>query len=361
MYYLLQTLPGLGDLAWREAEFLLPPGKDGRGPSTGGVRLVPGRNDIVLLRYDGDPRELLRLRVSEDVFALAARAFNVATDQRGLRQVYAALRNSQQVGDALAAWRRARAMKRPPATYRVVVRAVGGHSFLRRDLGKAVADAVADGWPGRWQRVDEDADVEVWATLIERDLLCGLRLSDVSMRRRAKRAHLPASLRPALAAAMVMLSEPAPADIFLDPMAGAGTLLVERAAAGPFAQIYGGDNNRAAVTAMETNTSDLRGAVECRRWDARALPLDEQSVNKVAVNLPFGKQVAENEDLPRLYRAVLGEIRRVIQPGGRVVILAGDMRLLDSARKAAAPTLRPLERHRVAVLGQPATIAVYGA
>lgn len=358
MFYLLHTLPGLGPLAWAEAEARLPVAAGKPGPSTGGIRFVPGRNDLVLLRYDGDPRALLRLRVSEDAFALIARAFRIDASARGLRQIYAAVRNSQFVGDSINAWKRATNAHRSPELFRVIAREVGEHQFMRREIGKAVADAIGDGWPGRWRLVDEDGDVEIWATLAQQELFCGLRLSGPEMRQRGKLRHLPASLRPPLAAAMVMLTQPSPNDVFLDPMAGAGTLLSERAAAGPFREMYGGDVSAEAVAAMRTNTCSLKGKINCERWDARSLPIDDESVDKVAVNLPFGKQVAANMDLPALYRGVLAEIQRVLRPGGRLVVLVGDARLLETARYAAARQLRSGPRHRVEVLGQPAAICV---
>jgi 23S rRNA G2445 N2-methylase RlmL len=236
---------------------------------------------------------------------------------------------------------------------------VGKHRYMRRDVGRAVADAVRDGWPGRWQLVEDDADIEIWATLIEDELTCAVRLSDAEMRQRGKIKHLPASLRPALAAAMVQLTYPAASDVFLDPMAGAGTLLVERAAAGPFAEIHGGDINGDALAAMQTNLRGTRGQISLTRWDARKLPLEDGEVDKVAVNLPFGKQIADESLIPGLYREVLAEIARVMRPGGRLVVLAASTGTLETARYGAARVLRPLERHRVIVLGHPATIHEY--
>jgi 23S rRNA G2445 N2-methylase RlmL len=290
---------------------------------------------------------------------VAARAFRVAADERGPRQIYAAVRSSESVGPALNAWRRVSGARKGGGAFRVIARTVGRQQYLRRDVGRAVADAVRDGWPGPWRLVDEGEDLEVWATLVDQELLCALRLSDASMRQRGKLRHLPASLRPALAAAMVALTHPAPDDVFLDPMAGAGTLLVERAAAGPFAALHGGDISDEAVSAMRANLRGVGGRVVTSRWDARQLPLEDRSVDKVAVNLPFGKQIGDQAGLPELYRDVLAEIARVLRPGGRLVILAGDAGLLEQARSSAARSLRPGPRHRVVVLGQPAVICEY--
>jgi tRNA (guanine6-N2)-methyltransferase len=355
MLYIIHTLPGLGPLAWREAESSLPIIEE-RAPTTIGTRFVPGRNDMVLVNHSGGPNPLLKLRIAEDVFAIAARGFKVAPDDRGPRQVYAAVRNSAFVGDAVAAWRKANGARQQSLSYRVIARAVGKHKFLRRDLGKAVSDAISEGWPGRWTRVEDDADVEVWATLLGDELLCAIRLSGKEMRQGGKLRHLPASLRPALAAAMVLLSEPKPNDVFLDPMAGAGTILYERAMAGKFAELHGGDSSPEAVSAMRTNMRGVGGEIVLSRWDARSLPLEDESVDKVVVNMPFGKQIAEEVDLPALYRAVLPEVERVLKRNGRFVALVGDSHLLDTARNASTRQLRALDRHRVQLLGQAATI-----
>ncbi|MGB9737344.1 MAG: methyltransferase domain-containing protein [Chloroflexus sp.] len=354
MLYLLQTLPGLAALTWREVEQKIHT-DERTAPRQVGVRNVPSRNDLILLDYQGSPRRLLELRTIEDVFVVATRGFKIAPDERGLRQIHAATRNEEVVKPALTLWQRLHGGKRN-GSFRVVARMVGKHRFQRYELGRAVSDAIRDGWPGRWQPVNEEADLEVWATLIEQELIVAIRLSDASLRIRGKIAHLPASLRPALAATMVMLTQPAADDIFLDPMAGVGTILLERAAAGPFTALYGGDISPAAVTAMQANLRGIRGQIAIRRWDATKLPLPDASVTKVAVNLPFGTQIGEGEDLEELYRDVLRQIARVLKPGGRLVTLVADQQLLDRAKTQAAPVLRATARHRVLVLGHRATI-----
>ncbi|NJM05890.1 RNA methyltransferase [Candidatus Gracilibacteria bacterium] len=359
MLYILHTLPGLAGLAWREAETLLPVPEDAPGAHTIGTRFVPGRNDMLLVDYKGTAKALTRLRISEDAFAMAARAFKIAPDARGLRQIHAAVRSSSTYGNAIAAWSRTAGRGNRPQTFRVVAREVGKHKFMRREIGKAVADAIGDGWNLRWRQVDDNADVEIWATLLQDELICAVRLSGAEMRQRGKLKHLPASLRPALAAAMVMLSRPEPSDVFLDPMAGAGTLLVERAAAGPFRAIYGGDINKEAVNAMRENAYGIKGDVTMQQWDVRKLPLDDASVTKVVVNLPFGRQIADETVIPGLYQAALGEIQRVLRPGGRLITLSADGRLVDEARRLTARNLRPQQRHKLVVLGQAATIGEY--
>src|SRR5438094_843688 len=70
---------------------------------------------------------------------------------------------------------------------------------------------------------------EFWLSIDGATAVCGLRLSDKTMRHRTyKGEHLPASLRPTVAAAMVRLAEVRPGQAVLDPTCGAGTLLAEQ-------------------------------------------------------------------------------------------------------------------------------------
>src|SRR5262249_56511616 len=73
------------------------------------------------------------------------------------------------------------------------------------------------------------ASVEIWLTIQGATAVCGVRLSDRTMRHRTwKVEHLPASLRPTVAAAMVRLAGTGPGQVVVDPMYGAGTLLGEQ-------------------------------------------------------------------------------------------------------------------------------------
>ncbi len=357
MLYLLQTIPGLAEMAWAEAETALTKGD--RRPHLVDTKAVPGRDDLLLIDYDGSPRPLLNLRMSEDAFVIAARGFRIVPDERGLRQIHAAVRTSELTALALGIWRQIAGRHTGTIPFRVIARTVGKHRFMRRELGRAVADAIRDSWPGQWRYVEDGGEIEIWATLIEDDLTVGIRLSDASMRQRGKLKHLPASLRPALAAAMVHLSDPDPDDIFVDPMAGAGTILAERAAAGPYAEIHGGDISGEAVAAMQANLRTVKGRFHTSRWDARRLPFEDGEVDKVVVNLPFGKQISDEVVIHDLYREFLAEVARVMRPDGRLVMLAGSINAVERARIAAARSLRPGPRHRVIVLGHPAMLLEY--
>jgi 23S rRNA G2445 N2-methylase RlmL len=210
----------------------------------------------------------------------------------------------------------------------------------------------------QWRLVEDHAEVEVWLTLLQGEGLYGLRLSDRSMRHRTyKIRHLPASLRPTVAYVLAFLSDPQPQEVFLDPMCGAGTVLIERALAGRYGLLLGGDSDPAAVQASLENIGPRYKPIQVRRWDATSLPLEDHSVDKVACNLPFGEQIGTHEGNVALYPRALREMERVVRPGGRLVLLTGEHQLMKAAL-AQSQGLHLREAVDLWVLGMPARIYV---
>jgi 23S rRNA G2445 N2-methylase RlmL len=234
----------------------------------------------------------------------------------------------------------------------VVTRLEGQHQYRRKDVEQAVLRGLERRFGDAWKHVEEEADLEVWVNLLGTRLLCGLRLSDRTMRHREYQSvHLPASLRPSVAAAMVLLTEPNENDTFLDPMCGSGTLLAERILSGAYRRVLGGDVDGRAVGAARQNLKGLGARWQVSRWDARKLPLASASVDAVATNPPFGKQIGSPQELGQLYPAFIVEMARVLKPGGRAVILTSQYELLKEAVRHQ-PDLRIVRGYSVAVLGE---------
>lgn len=351
--YLVQTQPGVGTLAWGEISTTL------RKATVLAQRHVPQKDDVILLQTASPAKDLLELRTIEDVFIVAVRAFNIAPSANGLKQIHATVKQSPMVASALHTFTATGGRLPKVTSFRVISRATGRQEYTRKAIGDAVADAMRDGWPGRWRLVEEEADVEVWTTLFSTELIVAVRISDQTMRHRGpdggRLINRPAALRPVIAAAMIRLTEPQPTDVFLDPMAGTGTLIAERAAAGPFDRLIAGDKSREAVKALTKNLQAIGGDLAIRRLDAEDLPFAEGEISKIAVNLPFGKQVNHPDELTLLYTGAFREWVRVVQPGGLIVALASEIdRVRDVLRQF--PELRVRGSYPIAVLGQTATM-----
>lgn len=346
MDYAATVLPGLEAVALAEIARRLP-GARGRRAERGRIELST----------DAEPSELLALRTVEDVFAAALRSSKITRSRRSLRMISEAVARSRTFRDATSAALSLRPRRR--LTFRVVARKRGRHNWLRRDLVDAVARGVLARPGEKWRHDQESGSIELWVEVDENRLYLDVRLSDATMRHRDyKRAHVPASLRPTLAAAMVDLGSPRPGEVVLDPACGAGTLLLERATCGvPHGALLGGDIDPVALAAAEENFGPRHKPRLLAVWDARRLPVADGVVDLVLCNLPFGRKVGGEEVFATLYPPVLSECARVLAPGGRAVFLVPRRGEATGALRRE-PRLARVGRLDVEVLGRKASVVV---
>ena len=352
--YYAHTMPGLQEVAWLEVRARLP------DPSFEAFQEFPGKNGIVLFRHADEAGSLLDLRTTEDIFYLVQRMPKVEWGRAGLSQIFQAIERNRFIEKGLATHSQATgARSRGTRTFRVISRLSGRHHPFRRiDFERAVQKALRNRLGRGWRPVDDGGDVEFWANLIGLDFILGLRLSDANMRHRGyKQAHIAASLRPSVAASMVWLTEPQPGDVFLDPMCGAGTLLVERAMAGRHALLLGGDIRPSALQSAAENIGPRHKPRQLLRWDAGSLPLPSASIDRVAANPPFGKQLGNHHQNIALYSGLFRELSRVLKPSGRAVLVSSETQLVkDSVRHSQR--LRIVRVYPATILGQRATVYV---
>ena len=321
---------------------------------------------IVVFRVKEIDRDVLHLRTIEDVFLLAW-----GTDELSYRaQDLESLRRWTDKANWTQLMQIHHSIRPKPKakpTYRFIVQMIGEHGYRRMDAIKALKSGMAGKLPASWKPTEEGASVEVWLTINGATAVCGLRLSDWSMRHRTyKLEHLPASLRPSLAAAMVRLADIKPGNTVLDPMCGAGTLLAEGMefvrgrkrgdALGWNVTFWGGDIETRHVKFAETNVRRL-GNVRLETWDARELPQEDATIDRIICNPPFGKQMSTPEEIRPLYKKAIAEMDRVLKPGGKAVLLVSDANAL---RDAIDPVgWKKLRTVPVRILGQKSVIGVY--
>ncbi|MDQ5854592.1 MAG: RNA methyltransferase [Chloroflexota bacterium] len=351
--YLAHTQPGFEAIAADEIARQL------EGAAVRGTRVVADKNGMVLFDYRGDVRDLLSLRTIEDLFVLVATLPDLPPTREGPRLLETTAARAPTFEAALQMARQLQPGRggRGKLHFRVVARQIGQTAYRRVDAQRAVERGIMARSDRQW-RLDDEGALEFWLTLLPGEALLALRLSDERMRHRDyKLEHLPASLRPSAAAALVWLAQPRPDDVFLDPMCGAGTILIERAQAGRYQLLLGGDVREEAVAVTLRNIGPRYKPIEVRRWDARSLPLDAASVSAAAVNLPFGKQIGTLGENRTLYPQFLREMARVLRPGARLVALTGDRRTFAEALRRAT-ALAQGATYPVRILGQPASVYV---
>lgn len=327
-----------------------------------GGEVKKAEKGVVVFRVPEIGPDLLRLRTVDDVFILAWGTDSLTYRAEDLNAIRRWTAKEPDWPHLLSLHHAIRPKPKGKPTYRLVTQMGGTHGYRRIDAGKAMAQGLGGVFPPSWKPADENAAVEIWLTIRGRTAVCGLRLSDKTMRHRAyKVEHQPASLRPTIAAAMVRLAGAAPGDVVLDPMCGAGTILAEQIELSKLRkagriETWGGDKDMNMLRAAASNLYRV-GPAMVAHWDATRLPLGHESVDRVICNPPFGKQLATPEEIGPLYRAAIMEAQRVLKPGGRVVLLASDRDALSEAVRPHHWT--PSRQLRVEVLGQPAVIGVW--
>ncbi len=340
------VIPGLEEIAAAEIE-----------KSLGGEIKRTGHG-IVVFRLDEIDDRIFRLRTTEDVFLLGWGTDKLTYRAADLDKIRRWTAHDADWQRLLQIHHAIRPKPKGKPSYHLVTQMNGVHGYRRIDAGDSLAQGLAGKLPASWREADENASVEIWLTIDGARAVCGLRLSDRTMRHRTyKLEHLPASLRPTLAAAMVRVGEVRPGQTVLDPMCGAGTILAEQlAAVDGKVQAWGGDIEMSPLRAAGANLRRW-DRVKLVRWNATRLPLATGSVDRILSNPPFGKQMSRPEEIGPLYRRMVPEYDRVLRPGGLAVLLVSETEPLEEAGRAIG--WKRLRRIRVRVLGQPAAVTVW--
>jgi 23S rRNA G2445 N2-methylase RlmL len=328
-----------------------------------GAEIKRAARGVVVFRPPAITGELLRLRTTEDVFVLAwgSDSLSYRAADLDLIRKWTAQRSDWthllQIHHAI----RPKPKGRP--TYHLVAQMTGEHGYRRIDALNAMAKGLAGKLPASWRAADENAAIEIWLTIHGDMAVCGIRLSDRTMRhRKYKLEHVPASLRPTVAAAMVRAADCRPGHTVVDPMCGAGTILAECLAAfagsrREQAAVLGGDIDVAALRAARSNLRQFVGEPRLCRWNAASLSLPSESVDRILSNPPFGRQLGRPEETAGLYRDLVTECHRVLRPEGRAAILVSDVRALKAASQAVR--WKQEGQWRLRLLGQPAFLTVW--
>lgn len=191
--------------------------------------------------------------------------------------------------------------RRRAATFDIAARVRALRPDLVNDPTAALWEAVVSEGP------DSVVRVELWPRA----------LSDERFSYR--RATLPASSHPTVAAALARMGGVDAADVVWDPFVGAGTELVERALLGPYRALYGSDVDPRALDVARQN---LRAANVARFHlavgDARTTGPPERP-SLIITNPPFGKRMLRPDAIRPLLGAVLENAAARLGPGGRIV------------------------------------------
>jgi tRNA (guanine6-N2)-methyltransferase len=344
MYYAL-LVPGLERVGWTEISSKLED-----------AQLIGENRGRLLFTYPGDPRNLLYLRSIENVYIFIRNIRGLTRSRKSLGEIFRRVRSAD-FETALRLHKQAhRSKAKKRFTFRVVSSKLGRHNFRRVDVQTAVESALTGRYG--WKINLQNPTLEVRIDLDEDVALLGLRLTGEVTRRRAyKVVDLPASLKPTVAYCMVLLSEPEPMDVFVDPMCGAATIPIERALAGPYRKIIGGDVEESVVRSARGNVDASHRAIKLALWNASAMPLRDRTVDKIVCNLPFGKQIGSRSGNRALYSSFFREMARILRPGGRAVLLTSERELMSELTRRY-PSMNLRRYLKIDLLGLEAYIYV---
>lgn len=293
---------------------------------------------------------LLSLRTVDDVFLYVATWAGIDRARSALNNLREAS-TQLQMNNTLAICEEIRTIKSPP-TFSITANFVGKRNYSTAEIKQACSAGIIEGQD--WVYLDDDAKADLNVRVfIEGDTaVVGVRLAARSLSKRPyKEEHVPGSLKPAVAAGLLVIAGVSPNALVLDPCCGAGTILIEARLSGAIA--YGGDNDQRAVTAARFNAAQAGTDVQIHHWDARALPISAKSVNCVISNLPWGRAVSTDGSLPTLYQDISKEIERVLTPSGQTVLLTNLPDLVEFKQ------MKCEQKIEISLFGQTPTIMVW--
>lgn len=127
----------------------------------------------------------------------------------------------------------------------------------------------------------------------------------------------PGVMMPRMARTLVNLALVRRGDVVLDPFCGTGGILIEADLLG--ARAVGSDFDPLMVLGSRQNLADA----DLMRADATRLPLSDGTTDAVVTDFPYGQSVCirKTDTMDILYGEAFGEIRRVLRPNRRAVVV----------------------------------------
>jgi len=234
-------------------------------------------------------------------------------------------------------------------SFRITAQRSGDHAYNSLEIAAAAGAGVVRRYGWDVDLSGYDYDVRVYVT--DGMALAGLRLSPEALHQRARVKHAAASLNATVAHAMCRLTSPKAGEVVVDPMCGAGTILIERARLAEPALMIGGDLHISPLEAACTNVEAAEVAARLLQWDARCLPLGRASVDALLCNLPWGRRIGSHTANRHLYPGFVRELGRVLRPGGMAALLTQEKRLITRLLEKSSRRLQVVREDHLSLSG----------
>lgn len=247
------------------------------------------------------------------------------------------------------------------ASFRVTAHVPAADARFTRAQAAGAAGAALQ------RRHGTPVDLEGFAVNVRLDvagprLLLSVQANGEPLSRRVRRGRsLRASLKATTAAALVRLAGAhRGAGALVDPLCGAGTIVVEAAGANGALALFASDRDAPTLDVARATFANHSLDVATRVADARQLRAAwDGCFDFVVTNPPYGARLGRRTSLATLYRDLLRSFAEALGEAGRVVLLTPRLRALERAlveapfevvdeRRVAAGDYRP----RIVVLAR---------
>lgn len=151
-------------------------------------------------------------------------------------------------------------------------------------------------------------------------------------------------LRPEISNLLVFLASPKKTDVILDPFAGNRSIPSEVKKSFPHKKVYSFD-----ITDYGLEKGDFSGLS-----DIREIPLDENSVDVIVTDPPWGDYRKISEGKGNFYSLVFEKFNFVLKSGGKIVLLISRDIKIDKFLKEF--NLKVIEKYDVLVSGKKASM-----
>jgi len=221
----------------------------------------------------------------------------------------------------------------PNKTFRVTTERIGMHDFTSMDVQRIAGQAIVDKYGNK---VDlKNYDVEVRVDIINEYCIVGIAITKESLHKRNYRIfNHPAALNPAIAYAMVRLSNPKPNEVLVDPMLGGGTILIEAAyyTCGKV-KLYGFDINERYIEGAKANAkaAGVESLINFSKGNCKRLSQLINGINKIITNPPYGVRMEPKEGIKKLYSTFTKEAYKAMEPNGRLVIITLKRKTMENS------------------------------
>lgn len=178
--------------------------------------------------------------------------------------------------------------------------------------------------------LSEDADMEIYigkSNVWE----VGVRLTARPLSlREYKVANIKGGLNPTIAYAMNTFCNLNTIHSYLNIFSGSATLLIEAGMSNPNLRLFGFDNNgtSTALAVQNIKKAGLVKQIELRNFNVFDKP-DIGMFDCIVADLPFGMQIAKDEDLEKLYTCFVEYSETVLASGGTLVTYTTEHSLLQ--------------------------------